>query len=479
MTIAERIAALKKQRGESLKQAESIVNKAVDESRDMTEAEETAFNELKASVEALDTQIKKLEDAEKLIARSAEVVVPAAITSKEAQETTTEQRAVKTNTEQHYGEAARTKSNLYKGAAFTRYAIAMAQNKGNPWAAEQYARARWKDSPEVLSIIRAAVDPMSSEEAVGAGGGSALIDNRTLFNEFIEMLRPLTIVNRLPGLRNMSFDDAGSLTLPRQSGGVAGGYVGEGNSIKVERLNFGQLTLSPSKLAVIVPVTNEMLRRSNPSVEMMIRDDMLEGTARTMDGVFMSRASAGAAPAGSLNGVSITAAAALDAAATVTQATTALKALIMALRTANVPMRAPVWVMHERTREYLRLLRTTQEVFAFKSEIDAGMLLGFPIVATTNLPTNLDANGAADVVTPGTGTFISLMDASQVIFAEDMAPVVDASEHAVIQADSAPATPPTPLISAWQQDMTFMRVRLGHSWARRHNEAVAWGVSNA
>jgi hypothetical protein len=56
--------------------------------------------------------------------------------------------------------------------------------------------------------------------------------------------------------------------------------------------------------------------------------------------------------------------------------------------------------------------------------------------------------------------------------------VIDASEEASIQSDSAPATPPAaPYVSAWQQDLVLFRIRMSHSWDIRHIEAVAWAKS--
>jgi HK97 family phage major capsid protein len=140
--------------------------------------------------------------------------------------------------------------------------------------------------------------------------------------------------------------------------------VGEGSSISVQRLNFNQLRLTPSKLAVIVPTTNELLRRSDPATEQLIRDDLLEGTARTMDSTFLSSAAASAAaPAGILNGIAENAGGQIHAAATVTEIATAMKNMISALRNANIPMIAPAWIMNPRFKEFLRLFVTDIGVF--------------------------------------------------------------------------------------------------------------------
>ena len=194
----------------------------------------------------------------------------------------------------------------FKAADFTRMAIAVAV--AGVWNAAEYARVRWGDDElsevihrSIAMQIRAPVPPMATDD--GAGGSNFITRFEYLANEFIELLRPMLIVGRMPSMRRLNFNNNGSLLIPRQTGGVAGGYVGEGAPIAVNRLAFNQMTLTPSKLAVIVPQTHELLRRSDPPTEQLIRDDMLQGTARTIDNFFFSTIAAVANPAGILNGI--------------------------------------------------------------------------------------------------------------------------------------------------------------------------------
>src|SRR5262249_45595984 len=148
------------------------------------------------------------------------------------------------------------------------------------------------------------------------------------------------------------------------------------------------------------------------------------------------------------------------------------KALVSALRAANVPMRAPCWVMNPRTVESLRLMVTTLGVFPFKAELDGGTLLGYPVVASTNAP--IGASWGQASPDPADAPYC-LMDASTLIFAEDLMPTVDASAEASIQSNDAPDNPVTAatvMISAFQQDMLFMRLRAAHTWARRYDTAL-------
>jgi HK97 family phage major capsid protein len=510
---------------------EAAIQPSLDEGRDLDQPESDALDVLRERIEGIDRQIDRWTAAETLLARQAQPVrstVPGDRPGTSLVPTRGATRIPAMSAMGYQQPIARRTD--YKGADFTRWAIALCV-AGRQGAAD-YALQRWGDE-ELSAIIRhlswygrAPTTPMGggpgaispSPPTDGTGGGF-LVRIEHLGEEFIEMLRPLLIVARMPNMRRLEFDAAGTLLIPRQTAGVAGGYVGEGGTIRVERLTFGQLQLTPSKLAVIVPTTNELLYRSSPGVEQLVRDDMLQGTARTIDTVFFSVLGPGPGPAGILFPAAPPAGSrfvrggyipAYDAGPPiiggVTDVTEALKNMILALRMQNVPMLAPVWIFNARTKEFLRLLRTNQEIFAFKAEIDAGTLLGYPIIDTTNIPIGAAAWPPAGVPPVGgnaTTTAYALIDASQLIWAEDMLPMIDASEHASILSDSAPPNlapvppPETPVApgagyppgshpaatldpgfySAFQNDMVFMRIRMRHTWARRHDVAVVYSYS--
>lgn len=474
--LVQRITELRKTRGEKVAAYETLITAALDANRDLTEEEGKTRETLKSELAKLDAELDRLEADERALAIRAVPLTPAPASPTVP---ATPHGIVRNDR----GKIIRTGIPVideFPGAGFVRMAIAVAV-AGEVHAAA-YAEQRWgsKDFADILReysfrtkvgdglLLRAVTPPMNSGEAVGSGGSTTLIIVQQLAAEFIEMLRPALIVNRLPGMRHINFAGAGTLRIPRQTGGVTGAYIGEGNSIIVQRLNFDQVVLTPSKLAVITATTNELLRRSEPSIEALIRDDMIEGTARTIDKAFIASAPAAPAPNGILTYSAVLAAGAIPAAATTAQVTDALRAMITAMRMANVPMTSPAWLMSPRTKEYIRLLRAaTVEVFPFKDEINGGTLLGYPIIDSTNVPI------AGDTSVP-----YALIDCSQIIMADDMAPVIDASEEATIQSDSAPATPPAaPYTSAFQQDMTFLRIRMSHSWSVRHPEAIVWASS--
>jgi HK97 family phage major capsid protein len=479
-TLSQRIASLQTERGQTVRAYEAALQASLTDNRDLNDAETTTIGECRSRLDTIDQQLHHYSDAETTLARNAQPSTGLVPANRPGTSVTTQSQ--RTHPVIHIE-----RRDTFKGADFTRMAIAIAC--AGQWNAAEYARMRWGDDElgdvihrRMAMQVRAPVPPMATNDG---GGGSGFITRfERLAEEFIEMLRPMLIVGRMPSMRRLNFNNNGQLLIPRQVGGVSGGYIGEGSSIAVNRLAFEQMPLFPSKLAVIVPQTTELLRRSDPPTEQLIRDDMLIGTALTVDRFFFSTIAAnaqGANPAGILNGRPVNAGGELVANASVTAVTEALKAMILALRMQNVPMLAPVWIMNARTKEYLRLLRTqATEIFAFKAEIDAGTLLGYPII---------DSTAVAIPFPPGTGqqTAYALADASQLIWADDMGAMIDASTEASVQLDDAPETPPgavppalhANIFSAFQNDMVFMRLRMSHTWARRHDVAVTWALTAA
>lgn len=474
MRIQQQIAELNRKRSAALALLQTLLEKAADEGRELTEEEQKLFDGHKSDVETIDRSLNNLVDLERLSAARAR---PAAVPDTDHEQAATNPASVAgivTGTEvvTRATPAAPVRvemprKELPRGIRFARMAIATALAPGNALHAAEIAKARWgQETPEVAEVLRAAVAPSAIGEAT-SGATLALIENVT--SEFIELLRPESVVARIPA-RRLQIGRNNTLRLPRQTGGATAAWVGELKSIPVGRLTLDQLDLTPNKLAVISIVSNELLQHSNPSIEMLVRDDLVQAVALALDAQFVNgTAVAGVSPAGLL---SLTpsahkraATATVPAAPTIAEVTNDFQFIMTKLRSANNRMRTPVWIFNPRTIEFLRLQRTGQDVFAWKAEIDNGTLLGYPYLTSTSVPANLGA---------GTDESMFLMvDASEMIVVDDIAPTLEASTHAALQADTAPATPPTPLMSLFQQDATALRIVWRGTWGVRHAESLA------
>lgn len=137
-----------------------------------------------------------------------------------------------------------------------------------------------------------------------SGWASELV--QTVNTDFVQALTPYSIY---PALRSrgigVSFDGIGTVSIPsRTAGGAGGGFVAEGQPIRVGRITTAATTMTPKKLGVIVPFSRELAKRSTPAIEALVRQAILEDTAIILDSAIIDNvAVSNARPAGLLNGV--------------------------------------------------------------------------------------------------------------------------------------------------------------------------------
>jgi HK97 family phage major capsid protein len=207
-------------------------------------------------------------------------------------------------------------------------------------------------------VLKAAVAAGSTSDATWAG---PLLPYNDMASEFIELLRPMTILGKMQdSMRRVPFN----VRMPRQTAGASSGWVGQGLSKPVGALAFDTVSLPWSKIAVIIALTEELVRFSSPSAVAVCQNDMTESISQYMNEQFISpsvAASSGVRPASVLNGVTATPSTGSTVAAIMTDVST----LVNRFLSANATPRRGYWIMNPRTALYLSLLRTAQDVFAF------------------------------------------------------------------------------------------------------------------
>lgn len=448
-SIAEMLEDLKTKKAQLSSEVEALVTKSVDEGRTFDEHEAETHDNLVAEIKSIDEHCVRLESA-KAIQIS---------TAKEVSNVDSEKSA--TIVRNSAVGALQVVSNLPKGTAFTRYVMALTRSKGNPYEAAEYAK-RWEDStPHVSRVLKAASTAGSTTDADWA---SKLVEYDTLTSEFVELLRPLTILGRfgangVPALRRVPFN----VRMATQSSGGTYKWVGEGGAKPVGELGIGEITLKWAKAAGIIVVTDELMRLSNPSVEAVVRDDMLRGMAQFSDGQFIDPSIAevsDVSPASVLNGVTPVTPTGTDADAFRLDAGTLLNKFF----TASLTPTTGVWIMSNRQAMRLSLMRNAlgQKEFPDITPL-GGILEGFPVIASEAVPDGSD------------GGIIAFVNANDIYFSDDGPVTIDASREASLQMDTAPDNPTTSstvLVSLWQRNLIGIRAERYMNWKKRRSAAA-------
>lgn len=449
MNIAEQIKAFEKVRETKSARMTEIQKAAADEGRTKNEAEREEFDTLRDEVHSIDAELKDLRELEKAAATTA--------------------KAVGTVTDTKSGSEARNPAraqvitpDLPKGTAFTRFAIALGRANGNRMEAYQIAK-NWQDTPEVAVVLKAAVDAGTTTDPTWA---APLVEYQNMVSEFAELLRPATIIGRIPGLRRVPFN----IKIPRQLTGSTVNWVGEGKAKPVGALSFDSIKLGMTKAAGIVVITDELLRASNPAAEALVRQDLIDQMAQFLDHDFVDPSKAAVtdvSPASITNGVTPVIASGTDA--------DALRADIQALYAkfvaANMSVAGAVWIMPETSALAIAGLRNPLAQKEFPElTAQGGTLEGLPVVTSQNVPANA---GTGDPVT-GAGSRIILAKASEILLADDGQTVLDVSREASLQMDSSPTTGAAELVSLWQHNMVGIRAERFINWGKRRDGVVQY-----
>jgi hypothetical protein len=196
-TITEQIAAFEATRVAKSTRMTEIMDTANEKGETLGAAEKTEYDDLASELKEIDDHIGRMKSMESImISRAAPVLGSTAEDASHARAGETGVSRVVVAPKQ-----------LAKGIAFTRYVMATAMAKGNPMHAVEIfkSRQRWMDeTPQVLEILKTAVTSGSTSDTTWA---SPLVNYQIMVDEFIEYLRPLTIIGRIaasPACRSRS-----------------------------------------------------------------------------------------------------------------------------------------------------------------------------------------------------------------------------------------------------------------------------------
>lgn len=102
-------------------------------------------------------------------------------------------------------------------------------------------------------------------------------------NEFVDALRARLVMNEL-GTRFMS-GLRGDVAIPKLANGVSAGFVAENGATSEVNATFAQVTMSPKSLGAFTDVSRLLMIQSDPSVEQIVRDDLLNSIAQKIEDV--------------------------------------------------------------------------------------------------------------------------------------------------------------------------------------------------
>jgi HK97 family phage major capsid protein len=162
-------------------------------------------------------------------------------------------------------------------------------------AVNAYLSNNWKKAGFELECSRAVAErlgrdargfyvPLEVQRTMSVGDaaqGGYLVGDTHRADLFIEALRARSIgmqagVRMLDGL-------VGNVSIPKQTGNASFYWLSEGEDATTSDVTVGQVNMRPRTVAGAVPMTRRLIMQSSPSVEQLVREDLMTGAALAID----------------------------------------------------------------------------------------------------------------------------------------------------------------------------------------------------
>lgn len=460
-TTAEQIAEFEATRVSKAAEMEAIMTKAAEAGETLDADQSEQFDTLEAEIAAIDKHIGRLKQMQKAQAANAKPVTEEAGAQRMANVKALDFKEVQVR--------AKNTQKLEPGIALARAAKCLALGHLQHRDAISIAKSLYDGQDAIIAathrlVTKAAVAAATTSDATWAG--PLVGDETSVFADFVEYLRPQTILGRfgtngIPSLRRVPF----RVPLIGQTSGGDGYWVGEGQAKPLTKFDFERNTLEPLKVANIAVATMEVIRDSSPSADGIIRDQLAAALRQRLDIDFIDpdkAAVAGVSPASILNGVAGIASSGTDADAVRAD----LKALFSAFIAANNAPTSGVFIMTATMALSLSLMVNALGQPEFPTiTMTGGTLNGLPVIVSEFVPTD------------SSGSIVAMVNASDIYLGDEGGIDLSMSTEASLQMDNAPDNPTTAstvLVSLFQRNLVAFRAERAISWARRRTSAVAY-----
>lgn len=334
---------------------------------------------------------------------------------------------------------------LEKGVGFAQYARAkicsqLAAKNGNYITPHEMAK-QMGFGDEVQDLVQKATVGTTTDPNFAA----SLVRDNHLVGEFVDMLRAATVFDKLQGMRNVPFNSV----IPSKTKRGKASWVGEGKKKPLTNPEFGDVKIGQHKLAAITVYTQELIRRSDPSVDILVRDDLIEASQILIDETFLgAQPATDEVPVGIINGVPAIPSTGTTAAAYDNDLTELEDTFIEA----NLSLDGSYYLMSETRAARMGRIRDALGNYYFPG------MQGI----------NKELNGRPVITSQTVGDKIVLIKTSELLLAQDGGVDVSYSDQATLENTDGT------IINLWQENKFAVRVEKFITWNKRRPIAAAW-----
>ncbi|AXC50055.1 phage major capsid protein [Paracoccus suum] len=450
MALAEQIASLEAKRAANAARMEEIATKSINRGETMAADEHEEFDGLQAEVDQVDADLSRLKALERVKLAAAKPVAGQKASDHESRDPATVPGKV------------RLAEKVDKGINFARLAKVKALAQLDVENPREIAKRLYGEDSAVYGVITKAAVPAGAT-LDGNWAEWMVTDEGRVFGDFLEYLRPRTILGRfgqngVPSLRNVPADT----TIGAQTGGGEAYWVGEGKAKPLTKFEGETNKLSILKVANIAVVTEELLRKSGIAAEAFLRDQLTAAIATRLDKDFIDPAKAavaGVSPASITNGLTPI----VSAGGTADNIRADIQALFGSFIAAKNAPTNGVWIMSASAALSLSMMINPLGQPEFPGlTMTGGTFAGLPVIVSDYAPAGL----------------VVLANASDIYLVDEGGVQVAMSREASLEMSDSPthnSTTPTPiqLVSMFQTNSVAFRAERFINWARRRPSGVA------
>ena len=396
----------------------------------LTEEQEAEYKGIEAEIQTIDTHLERLKAVSK--AQTIKATAVAGSNEKEGAASTK-------------GTVIETPDALEKGIGFAQYArakmIAALEAKNGNFVSPVQIAKHMGFREDVQKFIEKATVGTTTD----VGFASPLVEEHRYRGDFIDLLRNASVFSKLSGYRNVPFNSkiSGQLT------GGAAQWVAEGAKKPLTNPTFGEVKIGEHKLAAITVYTQELMRRADPAIDRLVRDDLIAAASTLIDTTFLgAQAETTATPMGILNGVTAVPSTGVTAAAYEADILKLMETFVAA----NLSTDNSYILMSETRAMQMALLRDPlgNTYFNGMGLTGSRSLLGIPVITSQAI-----------------GDKIIMLKMSEILVAQDGGIDVAYSDQATL-VDGATT------INLWQENKFAVRVEKFITWAKRRPIAAAF-----
>jgi HK97 family phage major capsid protein len=267
--------------------------------------------------------------------------------------------------------------------------------------------------------------------------------------DYIKALYANTILEKL-GVRKVPMPN-GNLSIPKMTAKASAYWIGEAEKITPSQAQFGEVNLKAKKLASLTPISNDLLRYNAVGIDGWIADDLMRNAKVELDDAFLNGAGTSHTPLGLKNVTGVQTWTPASGTALGLKTPSGMLAL---LKSKNIPMENVKWLLNPMGESWLEDLAFSSGPFAFPS-LDEGKLKGYEVIESATVGYD-STNSKAD---------FWVGDWSQFLWGVGYDISVEMSREGTFSDGNGNN------ISAFQNDLTLVRLITEHDFGVKHPEA--------